>query len=208
MSWFEKIQINTRKIDQCFSQIRVNMFLIIQHSWSEFSRAVTFRSCVLQYSCPDLIGNAISYRFPTYDNMCLQICLSSPNMSQDLKIYASAELSGARATEEAASSIFVMTYKSSRTNWLATAEARMGDDADRAFATETSLKQQIAGETLKSLALGTDAISSSHINWEVGTSLIVLVLYCCSSFECIYTCIEHRRLCRSKNKQGPLSFSC
>ena len=41
-----------------------------------------------------------------------------------------------------------------------------------------SLKQQIAGEILKSLALGTDAISSSHINWEVGTPLIVLVLYC------------------------------
>jgi len=54
----------------------------------------------------------------------------------------------------------------------------MGDDADRAFATETSLKQQIAGEILKSLALGTDAISSSHINWEVGIPLIVLVLYC------------------------------
>jgi len=54
----------------------------------------------------------------------------------------------------------------------------MEDDADRAFATETSLKQQIAGEILKSLALGTDAISSSHINWEVGTPLIVLVLYC------------------------------
>lgn len=79
---------------------------------------------------------------------------------------------------------------------------------DRAFTTETSLKQQIAGEILKSLAFGT-AISSSHIYGEVDMDITyctgTVLLFFFYAYHTYVSRIEEATAARI-NKDS--SFSC